>query len=77
MKSPKRYNYIFLAVLAVSVIILFVGMANESIPLLGVGLLLANASFVFRIITFRCPYCGYYLGKRSGTYCPHCKKEIE
>ena len=77
MKSPKKYNYIFLTVLAVSIVILFVGMVNESIPLLGIGLLFAFASFVFRVITFHCPYCGYYLGRRSGTYCPHCEKEIE
>ena len=77
MKRPKKYNYIFIAVLAISIIILFVGLENESTPLLGVGLLLAFASFVFRVIKFRCPYCGYYLGRGSGTYCPHCEKEIE
>lgn len=77
MKRPKKYNYIFLAVLAVSIIMLFIGMVNESIPLLGIGLLLTFASFVFRVITFRCPYCGYYLGRRSGIYCPNCKQEIE
>ena len=77
MKSPKKYNYIFLAVLVLGIVILLVGMTSESIALLGVGFLLAFGSFVFRAITFRCPYCGYYLGRRSGTYCPHCKKEIE
>ena len=75
--SPKKYNYIFLAILTVSIILLLLGAASESIALLGAGLLIAFASFVFRTITFRCPYCGYYLGRRSGTYCPHCKKEIE
>ena len=77
MKSPKKYNYIFLAVLVASIVILLVGMTIESIPLLGIGFLLAFGSFVFRTITFRCPYCGHYLGRRSGTYCPHCKSEIE
>ena len=77
MKSPKKFNKIFLAILAVSIIMLFIGMASENIPLLGFSLLIAFGSFIFRSITFRCPYCGYYLGRRSGTYCPRCKKDIE
>ncbi|WP_418632338.1 hypothetical protein [Ruthenibacterium lactatiformans] len=77
MKKPKTYNYIFLAILAVSIILLLIGAVNENVAVLGVGLLLVFGSFVFRAITFRCPYCGYYLGRRSGTYCPHCKKDIE
>jgi len=75
--SPRKYNHIFLAVLAFSIILLVVGMVTENIILLGAGFLIAFGSFVFRVITFRCPYCGYYLGRRSGTYCPHCKKDIE
>ena len=77
MKKPKTCNYIFLAILAVSIILLLIGAVTENVVLLGIGLLLAFGSFVFRAITFRCPYCGYYLGRRSGTYCPHCKKDIE
>jgi len=77
MKSPKKFNKIFLAILAISIIMLFIGMASENIPLLGFALLIAFGSFIFRAITFRCPYCGYYLGRRSGTYCPRCKKDIE
>ena len=77
MRSPKKFNKIFLAILAVSIIMLFIGMASENIPLLGFALLIAFSSFVFRVITFRCPYCGYYLGRRSGTYCPRCKRDIE
>jgi len=77
MKSPKKFNKIFLAILAISIIMLFIGMASENIPLLGFALLIAFGSFIFRAITFRCPYCGYYLGRRSRTYCPRCKKDIE
>lgn len=74
---PRKYNHIFLAVLALAIILLFVGMVMESLIILGAGFLIAFGSFVFRVITFRCPYCGYYLGRRSGRYCPHCKKDIE
>lgn len=75
--SPRKYNHIFLAVLIGAIILLLIGMIMESIVLLGIGFLIAFGSFVFRVITFRCPYCGYYLGRRSGTYCPRCKKDIE
>ena len=75
--SPRKYNHIFLAVLTGAIILLLIGMIMESIVLLGIGFLIAFGSFVFRVITFRCPYCGYYLGRRSGTYCPRCKKDIE
>lgn len=78
MKSgPKKYNYIFLAILAVGIGILLLGAMSEQVILIGIGMLIAFCSFVFRVIFFRCPYCGYYLGRRSGSYCPHCKKEIE
>lgn len=75
--SPKKYNYIFLAILAIGIGILLLGAMSERVIFVGAGLLIAFGSFVFRVIFFRCPYCGYYLGRRSGSYCPHCKKEIE
>ena len=75
--SPRKFNYIFLVALAVGISILLLGAISETVFLIGIGLLIAFGSFVFRAIFFRCPYCGYYLGRRSGFYCPHCKREIE
>lgn len=75
--SPKKYNYIFLGILATGIGILLLGAISEGIILVETGLLIAFGSFLFRIIFFRCPYCGYYLGRRSGSYCPHCHKDIE
>lgn len=76
-KSPKKYNCIFLVILAVGISSFLLGAINENLFLIGGGLLIAFGSFIFRAISYRCPFCGYYLGRRSGTYCPHCKKEIE
>ena len=75
--SPKKYNYIFLGILATGIGILLLGAISEGIILVETGLLIAFGSFLFRIIFFRCPYCGYYLGRRSGSNCPHCHKDIE
>ena len=77
MKNPKKSNHIFLTALSVSIIILLIGMTTEILPLTGVGLLLAFLSFVFRVLTFRCPYCGHYMGRQNSTHCPRCRKKIE
>ena len=76
MKSPQQYNRIFFMLLAAGILLLLIGMTSESLPLQGLGLLTAFGSFVFRAITYRCPHCRHYLGRRSGTACPHCKKKI-
>ena len=73
MNRPQQNNRIFLILLAASLLILLVGVTSESLPLLGIGSIFAFSSFVF---TFRCPHCRHYLGRQSGTDCPHCKKKI-
>ena len=53
--SPKKYNYIFLGILATGIGILLLGAISEGIILVETGLLIAFGSFLFRIIFFRCP----------------------
>ena len=76
MITPGKYSQIFLIILAVGITLLSVGLVCDRIVILGVGLLIAFGSFVFRVITYRCPHCGYYLGRQRGTHCPRCKEEI-
>lgn len=76
-RTPKTYNAVFLAILAVGLVLLLLGAVGENLLLLGLGLLVAFGSFVFRVIFYRCPHCGYYLGRRDGVTCPHCKKNME
>ena len=76
MKRLKRSNGIFFSVLAAGILLLLIGVIHGRIVLMGVGLGIAFGAFVFRVIVYRCPHCGYYLGRRSGTHCPRCKEEI-
>ena len=48
--SPKKYNYIFLGILATGIGILLLGAISEGIILVETGLLIAFGSFLFRII---------------------------
>jgi len=77
MLTPRKYHAMFLAALAAALLLLALGMALTHSLLLGAGLLLAFAAFVLRVLFFRCPHCGWYLGRRSGAWCPHCKRELE
>ncbi len=36
-----------------------------------------TAAFLFRVIWWRCPECGKWLGHDKGTYCSHCGREID
>lgn len=76
-RTPKTYNAVFLAILAVGLVLLLLGAAGENLLLLGLGLLVAFGAFVFRVIFYRCPHCGYYLGRGDGVTCPRCKKNME
>ncbi len=56
-RTPKTYNAVFLAILAVGLVLLLLGAVGENLLLLGLGLLVAFGSFVFRVILYRCPHC--------------------
>ena len=73
---PQKANRIFLVLLAAALLLTAVGAGAESTPLVGAGLTAAFGAFVFRALTFRCPFCGHYLGRTDGTHCPRCKKEF-
>ncbi len=75
--SPQTHNRIFLGILALAIVFLLIGVFVNNTTLMGTGLTLAFGSFVFRVMTYRCPHCGYYLGRRDGTHCPKCGKNIE
>ena len=75
--TPKRSNRVFLCILSLAILLLVLGLVVRNLPLLGAGFVLAFGAFVFRTAAYRCPHCGYYLGRRDGTYCPKCRKNIE
>jgi len=74
--KPKHINSVFFILLALGLLLALIGAFSAKVILIGIGLFLAFAAFVFRCIFYRCPSCGRYIGKIDGDYCTHCKKNI-
>lgn len=73
---PKKVNIISWIILLVGA---FVGMCGVSIEvdvLIFIGILIMLSQIIFRLIFYRCPHCGYYLGRDTDEYCTHCGEKV-
>lgn len=43
----------------------------------GIGAVLLIVATIFDMVYCTCPYCGHYLGRHIGEFCPDCGKKIE
>ncbi len=73
---PKKVRRIFWLLILAAAAIGFAELELDSqkMPCVGVALLLAAVAFHF--IFYRCPFCGGFLDRSTGNYCPHCGKDL-
>ena len=64
-----------LSIAAVAVTLL--GYVAGSPPAVALGVALVTGGATVSLALWRCPYCGRWLGRRRGRFCPHCGRELE
>ena len=74
--TPKNVNLLVWIVLIAGLIISFCGVPKEKSTLTVNGVVIMCVALVFRFIFYRCPYCGKYLGRDTGQYCPYCRGNV-
>ena len=74
--SPKQVNLYFLLIFAIGAVLGAIGALSEIKPLAIIGITLLIGDIIFRIACYRCSYCGRYLDRSRGEYCPYCGKEL-
>lgn len=74
--SPKRVHLYSLLILAAGAALGAIGALSEIKLLAILGITLLIGDIVFRIACYRCSYCGRYLERSRGEYCPYCGKEL-
>ena len=74
--KPKKVNQLFGIILFVSAVIAFYGAFSENTIFSGIGMVGMMGAILFKVIFYRCPYCGKYLDRSTGKYCPYCGKMI-
>ncbi len=76
-KTIRQKNNIFIISLFASFLVAMIG-ASCNVDLLavigGLGIVFAVA---YRVISYRCPYCGKYLDRNNGDFCPCCGKKLD
>lgn len=73
----KTINRLYIIILIIGALIAFAGAFAESTLLSAAGILIICADMVLRFILIRCPYCGRFLDRSSGGYCPHCGQSFD
>ena len=81
MKNPKpktvnKWNWILWTAGALIALLGTVGEPDSTV-LCVIGILLMLGGCVFRVVFYRCPSCGAYLGRGLPEYCPHCGAKID
>ena len=74
--SPKRVHLYSLLILAAGAALGAIGALSEIKLLAILGITLLIGDIVFFFFFYRCSYCGRYLDRSRGEYCPYCGKEL-
>lgn len=73
--KPTMANRICWIIFGVGLLVAFVGLLSYEVFCFA-GVVIIMAAVVFRMIFFRCPYCGTYLDRGNPTYCPKCGEKV-
>ena len=74
--SPKKVNSLYIIILFSAAIIAMFGAFTDKIALSILGVFVIFADIAFRLICYRCPYCGKYLDRSTGEFCPYCGERL-
>lgn len=74
--KPRKVHIINWIMLIAGAVIGLIGVFYDNTPLSCTGIVIMIASIIFRYIFYRCPYCGKYLDRSTGPYCPQCGKKV-
>ena len=75
--NAKKANIIFWVMLVVGALISGIGSTEgvQWMAMLGIAIMMGG--LVFKVLLYRCPYCGKYLDRSSGDFCPYCGKNLK
>ena len=74
--KPKNVNVIVWISFLIGAIVAFTGTFLDKTVIIVVGVIIVICSMIFRFIFYRCPYCGAYLDRSTGDYCPYCGEDV-
>jgi len=74
--TPKGVRRIVMALFALGAFLALTGAFSESSPLTVGGTVILLCAIVVHFSFYRCPYCGKFLDRSAGDFCPHCGKKI-
>ena len=72
----KKVNSIFGIALFVSIVILLCSAVFNNIVLFIIGFVCSCGAVIFKMLFYRCPHCGKFLGRDTCRYCPHCGENV-
>ena len=75
--TPQTVNILFFILLIAGTIIAFWGALGDRIAAAVIGVIVMFSSVVLRFIFYRCPHCGKYLDRSTGSFCPHCGQKLD
>ena len=73
--KPKTAKILTWCLLGLGGVIGAIG-AYYSMVIAALGVILMIGSIFVHFMFYRCPHCGYFLDRSTGTFCPHCGKKI-
>lgn len=74
--KPQEVQKYFFLILGISALFGAIGVSMESvvIPLIAIVAIIADVGF--RILFYRCPHCNRFLDRSTGSFCPHCGRNV-
>ena len=72
LKTVKRIMYAGYLLAAICICLIFLSQVFTY-----TALAVAVLTFLFGLKYYRCPDCGYFVGRNTGRYCAGCGKELD
>ena len=73
----KTAKYVLAAICVLAVLLILLCSFTKQALWGYFGIALAFIGVIFWMIFGRCPYCGRYLGRALGHYCPRCGEKLD
>lgn len=73
---PKQIRIRTFIILGIGLLVALCGIAIDLSLLSMIGLLIMFSSIIHHVIFYRCPYCGKFLDRSTGEFCPYCGEKF-
>ena len=74
--TPQKANRLFMIIVLFGFVVAMIGATTEIHLISVLSLIVMFGAVIFKVLFYRCPNCGKFLGRDTVKHCPNCESKI-